>query len=83
MIGLPTSEWITADDVGEREEYKKINVQVRHVFTHFKLSLDLYTKEIDDLEKIDLSENQFIASAEEGLKLGLPTVFKKAYKNKI
>ncbi len=79
MIGFPGSDWrddkiaTPLDFAPIKAEWAKMPVQVKHVFTHFELRLDVYHAALDKS-----GSNQIWAGAE--LLKGLPTVFKKALK---
>jgi A/G-specific adenine glycosylase len=79
MIGLPGTEWTSTPDEQAlsyaplKAKWRKLDGEVKHVFTHFELRLTVFTANISSD-----SSNQNWAD-EEGLK-GLPTVFKKALK---
>ena len=80
MCGLPTSPW------GENQTFAppetlilsnshNIKTNVRHVFTHFDLTLHLYTAE---LTKKSITQEYFWVAPDNLLEQGLPTVFRKA-----
>lgn len=85
MYGLPTSEWLEDKNALEHLELsrKKVkwnarNTNITHVFTHFHLTLDLFSCVISDKTEISV-EYEWIDS-EKLQNLGLPTVFRKALK---
>jgi len=71
MLGLPTSEWgekpTDHSAAPMQRNWQKVG-EVKHVFTHFELRLDVFLAEIDD--RIEGEWRQEIKA--------LPTVFKKA-----
>jgi len=71
MLGLPTSEWgekpTDHSAAPVQRNWQKVG-EVKHVFTHFELRLDVFLAEIDD--RIEGEWRQEIRA--------LPTVFKKA-----
>ena len=80
MAGLPGSEW-TAEPLKNPLEaapyegdWVKSDGQVKHIFTHLELRLDVYKAEFETRPE----SNQ--AWADDYLLAGLPTVFKKALK---
>lgn len=80
MIGLPTSGWV---DRGAKRAHlplksrKETKILVKHVFTHFELELHgIAVISADD--KIPAGGEYFWATRQEALKLGIPTLFKKA-----
>ena len=78
MMGLPTSDWITLGEdlktpVLSQGEGAVIG-RVEHVFTHFRLWLDVTTDKIDDAKEIIWIPFESWKSA------GLPSVFQKAVK---
>lgn len=82
MIGLPTSEWL--EDGGKCTppftlEYKTLDTRITHVFTHFHLSLHLFTANVDK-DFLSVDDGYVWVSSEEFLKLKFPTVFAKAKK---
>ncbi|WP_416879249.1 A/G-specific adenine glycosylase [Litorimonas sp.] len=80
MAGLPGSEWTAEplesplDAAPFKGGWVKTKGQVKHVFTHFELHLDVYKAEFETRP----NSNQ--AWADDYLLAGLPTVFKKALK---
>lgn len=79
MLGLPGTDWVSERPTAPMEnaplkaEWVKSAGEVKHVFTHFELRLEVYSAQVDTVRS-----NQMWAG-EETLK-GLPTVFKKALK---
>lgn len=85
MYGFPTSEWLEDEGgvehltlSGNRIEWGANNTNITHVFTHFHLTLTLFSCVILDKRNIPL-DYEWIDEAELQ-KLGIPTVFKKALK---
>ncbi len=89
MIGLPTTDWDlkNAKDMGEGHFFKrkitnlkKIGV-IYHVFTHFKLELDVYGVAMPDIQNMLKYSPDYVCSEFSNSDLsetGLPTVFLKA-----
>ena len=67
MIGFPTSEWV---DLTENIPQHNANLKIRHVFTHFALTLYpiIIQKETDNMIAVEAVET-----------IGLPTLFKKLW----
>tara|TARA_B100001778_G_scaffold334804_1_gene347951 strand:- start:3488 stop:4573 length:1086 start_codon:yes stop_codon:yes gene_type:complete len=82
MIALPTSSWETEPKTPptfKKFKLKPTKQHIKHVFTHFELRLDIYIAECSDLLSLPLQSSYTIYPIKEGVQLGLPTVFKKAY----
>lgn len=68
MVGFPTTEWVdVATDIGD--DYRK-DIKIRHVFTHFALTL--YPRFINEKTDIMCDINDLGT-------IGLPTLFKKLW----
>lgn len=85
MYGLPTSEWLENEGTLEHLRLAENKVvctggrsSITHVFTHFHLTLTLFSCVI--LDNINIPLNYEWIDEEELQKLGMPTVFKKALK---
>ena len=82
-IGLPTSPWVGRDKprnhlpLNNRPEETRI--LIRHGFTHFDLELHGFAVILDNT-KAPEGGDYFWASRAEAVKLGIPTLFKKALK---
>jgi A/G-specific adenine glycosylase len=70
MIGFPTTEWVDVQDALPTENYDE-SIKVRHVFTHFALTLYPVIRDAKSENSVDF---QGIDS------IGLPTLFKKVWK---
>lgn len=82
MMGLPTSEWL--EDSAKcahpfRLEYQMLDTHITHVFTHFYLTLHLFTATVDR-DFLPFYDAYVWVSHEEFLKMKFPTVFSKAKK---
>lgn len=89
MLEFPGTEWWEAlPDAVEgfaptKAAWEKQKMQVRHVFTHFELTLDVYVATLLNLEalkaiKLDSRKQEFKASSEHSLKdEALPSVMMK------
>jgi len=70
MLGVPTSEWgakpIDHSAAPEVRNWERVG-QIKHIFTHFELRLEVFTA-----EALTLTEGSWAADV-----AGLPTVFKK------
>ncbi len=81
MYGLPTSEWKKrkSDHLGIflPSELQDLNRSVKHVFTHFNLTLSLYSVAVED----EFLPERYIWFSERDIaKTGFPSVFEKAFK---
>lgn len=82
LYGLPTTRWAESPEgcdhleMFNALELVKYDAQVRHVFTHFTLVLDIYTAKINNIEGFN-SEDYVWKKHKEIQKLGIPTVFTK------
>lgn len=75
MTGFPTTEWISADEDLPDIDGKIIkNMQVKHVFTHFALTLTPVIRTIDTTEHGERIRYEDVENA------GLPTLFTKVWK---
>lgn len=79
MLGLPTSDWVEGKEKPPHLEWLegvalKKHKQIRHVFTHFGLKLDVMTGQYKGLV---LDERYFWQSTEAVNAQDFPTVFKK------
>jgi A/G-specific adenine glycosylase len=79
-IGLPTSNWVergAPKDHLPLKSRKETKILVKHVFTHFELELQgiAVTMKEGTMPK---GGEYFWATRQEALKLGIPTLFKKA-----
>lgn len=76
MLGLPTTEWEKLSPGNVPEPAEEVNAKyigrVEHVFTHFRLWLDVYEKKINALP------DGLKQSLREAGQAGLPSVFAKA-----
>jgi len=70
MMGFPTSEWVSVDDDLPNIKYDKA-VSVRHVFTHFALTL---------YPIMQTTQSECIIDLKDVDNIGLPTLFKKVWK---
>lgn len=81
-IGLPTSEWVNNDTKMPHLSIKltpiKTKIKVLHSFTHFDLKLEGITANLGE-ENPPFDKDYFWVRIEEAKKLGLPTLFKKAF----
>lgn len=81
MAGLPGSEWSDTPPVSPlksapfKGDWTKSKGDVKHVFTHFELRLEVYKAEFET------RPDSNYAWADDYLLEGLPTVFKKALKS--
>lgn len=81
-IGLPTSPWV---EQGKERDHLPLKsridakILVKHGFTHFDLELDGFAVTMADA-KAPAGGDYFWATRQEALKLGIPTLFKKALK---
>ena len=73
MMGLPTSDWIDqpSDPVFPTQADWQAKGEVRHVFTHFDLTLKVW--------QVCADEMQFETTQQDAVN-GLPSVFAKALK---
>lgn len=85
MYGFPTSKWLEDEGglehlelLGDGERWRENVASITHVFTHFHLTLVLFSCVISDKGNIPL-EYEWIDKVELQ-KLGMPTAFKKALK---
>lgn len=84
MLGLPTSDWYTENEHIEHLSFvnagllNTLNFQIKHVFTHFNLNLNLYF--LDLPKNYILADGYFWVSQIEFCDLKFPTVFTKAKK---
>ncbi|PCJ99689.1 MAG: A/G-specific adenine glycosylase [Zetaproteobacteria bacterium] len=85
MYGLPTSEWVGRETnlqhinfLNEKMELHVMNANITHVFTHFHLTLTLYSYAFYKDLKVPIGYEWMNADRLD--RLGLPTVFKKAQK---
>lgn len=77
MVGLPTTEWVEDKKeahLGCFEHAVCLNLQVLHVFTHFHLTLDIYSVENYNARNF---ETAFWSDLDDIHSIGFPTVFKK------
>jgi len=79
MIGLPGTEWASTQ-IEEpliaaplKADWREVEGEIKHVFTHFELRLTVFTADIR-------SEGSNQNWADRETLKGLPTVFKKAVK---
>ena len=76
MIGLPTSDWFTDrsdfEAAGKQYEHLRHVGRVAHVFTHFRLELEVYED-----RRSEISANNQIPLKQTG-NSGMPSVFEKA-----
>ncbi|MBL4590207.1 MAG: A/G-specific adenine glycosylase [Alphaproteobacteria bacterium] len=80
-IGLPTNIWredkkdLEHISLYKKENFKKLNQNINHVFTHFDLELYIY-----EAQKLKTNaSNRYYWIKTEKIKSKLPTVFKKVY----
>jgi A/G-specific adenine glycosylase len=80
MLGLPTSDWFTTDKkIDPLKGAKDLKIQVKHSFTHFDLTLNIY--EIKHKKGSFSPENNPIWVTSLKLEeMGLPTLFSKTVK---
>lgn len=82
MIGLPTSEWVLkGDEASITQPFSFAEIieigQVRHVFTHFELSLNLKRGQVEDSDLPDHGR-YFWVDRHDIKPQTFPTLFKKA-----
>lgn len=79
-IGLPTSPWVGREmkrDHLPLKSRKETKILVKHVFTHFELELEGIAVMTGDTMPLAGGE-YFWATQQEAMRLGIPTLFKKA-----
>jgi len=80
-IGFPTNIWgedkndLQHISLYKKENFRKLNKNINHVFTHFDLELSIYEEQ---RPKSNVS-NRYYWIKTEKIKSKLPTVFKKVY----
>ena len=78
MLGLPTSEWgdksIDHSAAPIARNWQKLG-QVKHIFTHFDLRLDVFFADVEAENLSHLDQNSLIWTQDAS---ALPTVFRKA-----
>jgi len=87
MIGLPTTDWdIKNEDISMNKHDLKNKIKnlrkvgiIHHVFTHFRLELDVYEVTMPDIKNVlRYSTNYSLAKTPDDIiELGFPTVFLK------
>jgi len=87
MIEVPSSPWVESDQIDEiilehaptSCEWRAIDGQVRHTFTHFHLALDLMVGQISDDQTVETTDPsaQIWADPHDLDGYALPTVMKK------
>jgi len=76
MMGFPTGEWISVDKILPEIEGKILqHLQVKHVFTHFSLTL------IPVIRTMNRDEHGEWITFDDVEKIGLPTLFTKLWKS--
>lgn len=80
MLGLPTTEW-QKDGKPSRapKGFRTAKASVKHSFTHFDLTLDIYTSQHEKGIILPKNNHVWVASSKIG-ELGLPTLFRKVVK---
>lgn len=78
MLGLPTSEWALTKPTALKE-HKNTKQIIKHSFTHFDLTLSIYTK-IHKKGEILPEKDPIWVSLSRIEELGLPTLFSKVVK---
>jgi len=91
MVDFPGSEWTSSapdsllDSAPHSADWARAPQQVVHVFTHFELTLDIYTADVGDLKLLKsaaLKADDLFIEAEAKLKdLALPSVMQKVWRN--
>ncbi len=86
MYGLPTSEWTVGKEGGSKPSHiempggikkKNISQSIEHVFTHFHLTLSLYSAHYNSDQ---LAQGyMWVSQGDLGSDVMFPTVFNKAY----
>ncbi len=74
MDGLPTGTWQT-EYPAALSDSTKLDVKIKHTFTHFHLELELY--QAPEAAAVNFPDSRFVEDLE---KLALPTLFAKAIK---
>ena len=86
MTGVPTSEWveipfdetILTESAPVKARWKRYDQQVKHVFTHFSLTLTVYAAEITQNVAVTAPYRWSSTNGPEGE--ALPTLFRKVIK---
>lgn len=79
-IGLPTSSWVDRGDNRTHlplKSRKETKILVKHIFTHFELELHGFAVSLAN-DHIPAGGEYFWATRQEAVRLGIPTLFKKA-----
>lgn len=86
MIGFPTSEWVDRDAPLKHPDFINTHndqiqvrkeLEIRHVFTHFELSLTPAFLDIQEIHIVKIRENAYWVPVNELANIGFPTAFKK------
>ena len=93
MIEIPSSDWLTVPESfesainaapktnsGESLDWHKSNKAVVHIFTHFRLELQIARAHCHS-QFLTLGENQFWLKPEKFSQLALPSLFRKVIKS--
>lgn len=86
MLGLPTTDWRDAEEAGPETgarpgtpaDWRALDVEVRHTFTHFHLVLALEAARLATKQKFPLAAEETWADIAALDNLALPTVMRKA-----
>lgn len=86
MTGLPTSEWLPADEKPTHPDFlkplspKPLDESISHSFTHFDLKLSGHLITLPDTQSMLFPDDFFWIAKKDILKTGWPTLFKKFVK---
>ena len=87
MLGFPGSEWESvpfeggAENISIDSEWEKISESVRHIFTHFELSLEIYCARVPAIKDIqDRALGYRLVNIQDVETRALPSVMKKVWR---